>query len=138
MNTNELEDNQKTIEQYENFDREISSKLVSAQEIKEREESAQYLLKFELSRLDAQVNSLQRDVAGLEAEQDRLNQTSHELNFQLKAIKNYWIVHHLQSGRKEEWMQDLKEELNTLDFTIEERQHEPSRSIEAFTQVMPH
>jgi chromosome segregation ATPase len=136
INFGNLEENTGTLETLDKANRNLAAKLAISEETKAHEKSVQFLLNFELSQIKKQINEAKKDVEGLEREQKRLAQTHQELCMQVKLIRNYFCyVNSLQVDRKEEHLQNLRGELSALDFTIEQKQEDPSRNHDSFTQL---
>lgn len=135
MGPEKLEENYNAIKKYDQLNRDLAAKVAIVKEAQAREESVRLLLNFELSQILSTIEQTKQELADIEAEQDRLTASNHELGCQLKRIRNYFgFVNTMQADRKAEWAQNFMGYLNSLDFTIEEYQNEPSRSIESFTQ----
>lgn len=136
MGIGNLQHNLTTLELLERSNKSLAAKLAVAEETRAHEKSVEFLLRFESSQIRAQINDAKKDVEELEREQKKLIAANQGLCLQVKQIRNYFgYVNSLQVDRKAEWLQNLKGELSALDFTLEARQLEPSRNVEAFTQV---
>lgn len=131
-----LEENVSTLETLEKNNRNLAAKLAISEETRAHEESVQFLLNFELAQIKKQVDETKKDINELEKEQKSLIQTNRDLCSQVKLIRNYFsYVNSLQVDRKEELLQNLRGELSALDFTIEQKQDDPARNNDAFTQM---
>lgn len=128
-----------SLESLERSNKALAAKLAVAEEMKAHEKSVQFLLKFEMSQVKAQISDAKREVEDLEREQMSLVSTNQGLVLLEKHIRNYFgYVNSYQVDRKEEFLQNLRAELSALDFSIEEKQADPSRDVEAFTQFARH
>jgi len=116
--------------------RDIESKLEQAEEIRSKERSTQVLLNFEISQLNNFISRTKKTIESLIKEEQRLIELNQDASQQIKRIQNYFgYLGPMQADRKAEWMQNLRGELNSLDFTLEEFEEQPSRSVDTFTQV---
>lgn len=139
MNPAKLEENTSAIEDIQRSTKEVETKLAIAEDARARERSTQLLLNYELSQMQNVIDETKKAIEELDREKKRLLMANQNASLQLKRIRNYFgYLSPLQVDRKAEWMQNLRGELNSLDFTIEEHEEEPSRSVETFTQVSRH
>ena len=139
MSSGNLQENIDTLESLERSNKALAAKLAVAEEMKAHERSVEFLLKFEMSQVRAQINDSKKEVEDLEREQTLLVSTNQSLSLLEKHIRNYFgYVNSCQVDRKEEFLQNLRAELSALDFSIEEREVDPTRDVEAFTQYSRH
>lgn len=116
--------------------KETEIKLASAEERMALERSTEFQLNFELSRIHNVIRQTKSTIETLSKEEERLIAMNQTNSLQLKRIHNYFgYICPMQLDRKAEWIQNLRGELNSLDFTIEELEEEPTRSFDTLTQV---
>lgn len=137
MNSENLEMNQREIEEYKRIDKELSNRLAEKEKVGTRELAAQHLLNFELARLNAEILAYKEEILKLEQERDQLENSATQLMFFLKRVRNSTILSNIRCDRKDIWITSLKQGLETMDFTAEKYSDDPQLSINAYTQLDP-
>lgn len=132
------QDNKSLIENYANNNKSLDIKIAASKEILTKEKSSQHLMNFELSKLMSVINNIKHEISDMEREYKRLVDISQEIGPDLKRIRNYFgLVNPMQTDRKAEWMQNLNNQLNTLDFNAEVRSFDPEYQGNSTTQLRP-
>ena len=129
-----LEEQRSSVEHYEQLNKGLAAKLEISKELIAKEKSAHLLIQFELSQIKEEINQSKKENYDLEKELTRLITDSRDANHLVKRIRCLHHTNTIQVNRKAEWHQDLVSELHHLDFTIEEQNMEPDRSVDTFTQ----
>lgn len=132
-----LEASQAAIKEIERTNRDLAAKIAIAAETKAKEKSVQFLLNFELSQVMLTINQIKKEISDLEQEHNRLVEKNFQVSADLRRFKNYFtVVNALQMERKESSMRKLRDLICNVDFAVEVHEEDPSRSVEAFTQIV--
>lgn len=136
MSLQKLEENYHLIEDFERLNSNLAAKVEQAKEARCKQESMKYLINFELSRVRFIIEQTKQEVSKLETERERLSKIRHELICLDKQERNLLTLNNIRLEMKEHTMDKLQNKLDTLDFTIEERECDPTRGVNTFSQYV--
>lgn len=136
MDSNKLEDVRNNISHFERLNRTLRVKIVELRRERAREESINNLLKFELSQISTAVEQEKSEVSKLTSEYEKLINQNRELNRWICRLNNYEMLSGLCMEMKDRQRDKLRNKLDTLDFSVEAKTIEPSRSIDTFSQYV--
>lgn len=128
MNFEKLEELYGDIDRYEKLTNNLNTRMVQINSEKSKEESVQHLLKFELSQVLQKVEGCKEEVEKLEIERKHLSKTLNSLQMIHKHFSSHEVVNNMRLQMKNESLSLLQNKLDTLDFEIEQREYDPSRS----------